>query len=250
MLVREGDARTETIDLWLACCLAGIAGALNAAAFYAVGFFSANMTGNISILSDHLALAQWRTGVFYASIFLVFIGGAICAALMISAGRRRRMWRIYAYGILTEAILLAALGGADLWLPLHWRAPFVVLGLAFLMGFQNAIGTRISGARVRTTHVSGLATDIGIEMAAFIDAARGRDIEEDAARNLAKLRLHGCTVLSFLLGGVVGVVLYRAIGGYMIMLSGAILGAIAVSAIAQSRRMTHARSRAAGIAEP
>jgi uncharacterized membrane protein YoaK (UPF0700 family) len=240
MLVREGDERTDTIDLWLACCLAGIAGALNAAAFYAVGFFSANMTGNISILSDHLALSQWATGAFYAAIFLVFIGGAVSAALMISAGRRRRMRRIYAYGILTEAILLTALGGADLWLSADWRAPCVVLGLAFLMGFQNAIGTRISGARVRTTHVSGLATDIGIELAAAIDVALGCDIEDDASRNRGKLRLHASTVLSFLLGGIAGVVLYRAAGGYMIILSGAVLGAIAVSAVVQSRRMTHA----------
>jgi uncharacterized membrane protein YoaK (UPF0700 family) len=240
MLVREGDERNETIDLWLACCLAGIAGALNAAAFYAVGFFSANMTGNISILSDHLALSQWATGLFYAAIFLVFIGGAVSAALMISAGRRRGMRHIYAYGILIEAILLTVLGGADLWLTDHWRATCVVLGLAFLMGFQNAVGTRISGARVRTTHVSGLATDIGIELAAAIDMLRGRETDDDAAPNLGKLRLHVCTVLSFLLGGVAGVVLYRAVGGYMIMLSGAILGAIAMSAIAQSRRMTHA----------
>lgn len=241
MLVREGDERTDTIDLWLACCLAGIAGALNAAAFYAVGFFSANMTGNISILSDHLALSQWATALFYATIFLMFITGALCAGLMINEGRRRRMRRIYAFGILAEAVLLAALGGADLWLTDHWRVPGVVLGLAFLMGFQNAIGTRISGARVRTTHVSGLATDIGIELAAAIDAARGRDIEDDAVRNVGKLRLHVGTVLSFLLGGVAGVVLYRASSGYMIILSGAILAAIAVSAIAQSQRMTHAR---------
>jgi uncharacterized membrane protein YoaK (UPF0700 family) len=33
----------------------------------------------------------------------------------------------------------------------------------FLMGLQNAVVTRISNARVRTTHVSGTATDIGIE---------------------------------------------------------------------------------------
>jgi len=238
MLVREGDERNETIDLWLACCLAAIAGALNAAAFYAVGFFSANMTGNISILSDHLALTQWGAGLVYATIFLVFITGSVSASLLISAGRRRRMRRIYADCIMLEGILLAALGGADLWLADRWRAPCVVLGLAFLMGFQNAVGTRISGARVRTTHVSGVATDIGIELAGVIDMLRGRQIDEDAAGMLGKLRLHAGTVLSFLLGGVAGVVLYRAAGGYMIMLAGAALLAIAV---APSRRMTHRR---------
>ncbi len=51
MLIREGADRNDTIDLLLAGCLAGIAGALNTAAFYTVGFFSANMTGNVSARS-------------------------------------------------------------------------------------------------------------------------------------------------------------------------------------------------------
>lgn len=64
MLISQGAARNERINLNLACSLAMIAGALNAAAFYAVGFFSANMTGNVSSLSDHLATAHWGQAVF------------------------------------------------------------------------------------------------------------------------------------------------------------------------------------------
>ena len=47
MLTREGSNRNELIDRRLAAYLAAVAGALNAAAFSAVGFFSANMTGNV-----------------------------------------------------------------------------------------------------------------------------------------------------------------------------------------------------------
>lgn len=65
MLVQQGTARNERIDLNLACTLAAIAGALNASAFYSVGFFSANMTGNVSVLSDHIAIGQWWSGMFY-----------------------------------------------------------------------------------------------------------------------------------------------------------------------------------------
>ncbi len=62
MLVSQGATRNERVNLNLACSLALIAGALNAAAFYAVGFFAANMTGNVSALSDHLATEQWGAG--------------------------------------------------------------------------------------------------------------------------------------------------------------------------------------------
>ncbi len=66
------------------------------------------------------------------------------------------------------------------------------------MGLQNAVVTRISDARVRTTHVSGMATDIGIELGIAFDILRGRDRETDAAHNRSKLRLHLYTIAAFL----------------------------------------------------
>lgn len=229
MLIREGGDRTEAIDQWLASCLACIAGALNAAAFYAVGFFSANMTGNVSSLSDHIALGQWGPGAFYLGIILAFIAGSMSSTLLISAGRRRRIHRIYAYSIFAEAVLLGALGCADLWLLHRWRDPVLVLGLAFLMGLQNAVVTRISGARVRTTHVSGMATDIGIELATAIDILRGHETRDSAAQTWGKMRLHFYTILSFLAGGIAGIVIYRAIGGYLLIMSAFLLLIIALA---------------------
>src|ERR1700733_12935131 len=76
MLIAHGHARTIDVDRRLACYLAAIAGALNAAAFHAVGFFAANMTGNVSALSDHMATGEWLIGLFYLAILLVFIAGA------------------------------------------------------------------------------------------------------------------------------------------------------------------------------
>lgn len=234
MLVREGDERHEILDLGLGSCLATVAGALNAAAFYAVGFFSANMTGNLSTLSDHLALGE-SSAPFYASILLTFILGAIAAALLISAGRRRRMKSIYGYCILLEAVLLAALGCADHWFLEELRVPVIVLGLAFLMGLQNAVGTRVSRSKVRTTHVSGMATDVGIELAAVIDLLRGR-ADEETGTQLRNLRLHASTLLSFMVGGILGVVIYRAVDGYLLILCALILAAVGAWTIAQTRR--------------
>lgn len=237
MLVSQGPSRNARIDLNLACSLAAVAGALNAAAFYAVGFFSANMTGNVTTLSDHLATGQFLAGLFYLGIVLAFILGAGVSTLLINAGRRRGVHGIYAYSILCESILLVALGGGDLWLGPGWRVPVVVLGLAFLMGLQNAVVTRISDARVRTTHVSGMATDIGIELGTAFDILRGRDSAVDAPHNRVKLRLHFYTIMSFLIGGVAGVLLYQALAGYMMMLAGALLFGIAMTGISRSRRV-------------
>jgi len=235
MLVQQGALRSDAIDRQLACTLAGVAGALNASAFYSVGFFSANMTGNVSSLSDHLALGEWHSGLFYFTIVLAFILGAMLSTLSINIGRRRGARGIYALTILLEASLLVVLGGADLWIRGDFRIPVVVLGLSFLMGLQNAVVTRISDARVRTTHVSGMATDIGIELGMLIDIAFGLEPDVEAGPIRARLRLHAETILAFLVGGTIGVLLYRSLGGYLLWIAAAILALMAGAALARTR---------------
>ncbi len=250
MLVRQGEARNGDVDRRLACTLAAVAGALNTAAFHAVGFFSANMTGNVSSLSDHAALGEWLTGALYLVIVLAFVGGASVSTLLINAGRRRQIREIYAFSILAEAALIALLGCAELLLPEVQRGPVLILGLSFLMGLQNAVVTRISDARVRTTHVSGMSTDIGIELAMLFDIARGRELRADAAPYWSKLRLHAQTVLSFLGGGVIGVLVYRAIGTLLLFAAAALLFALASAAIFQVRVLRNALKLLEGKASP
>lgn len=231
MLISQGAARNDRINLSLACSLAAIAGALNAVAFYAVGFFAANMTGNVSALSDHLATRQWEASLFFIAIIVVFILGATLSSLLINAGRRRDIASIYAWSILIEAVLLALLGCVNLWLLAVWRGSFMVLGLALLMGLQNATVTRISNARVRTTHISGMATDLGIELGIAIDILRRREKDEQSAENFARLKLHICTIAAFLIGGVLGVLVYQAVAGYLLIACAAMLFLIAVYGI-------------------
>jgi uncharacterized membrane protein YoaK (UPF0700 family) len=235
MLISQGAARNERINLNLACSLAMIAGALNAAAFYAVGFFSANMTGNVSSLSDHAATAQWGSAVFFLAVVMVCILGAAMSSILINAGRRRGIAGIYAYSILVEAILLAILAAADIWLLTTWRPPLLTLGLAFLMGLQNATVTRISDARVRTTHVSGMATDIGIEIGIAVDILRGKELDAHAAENRTRLKLHVWTIVAFLLGGILGVIAYREVGGYLLLICAGLLFAISLNGIRHGR---------------
>jgi uncharacterized membrane protein YoaK (UPF0700 family) len=231
MLVHEGSGRTEAFDRSLAVSLAAIAGALNAAAFHAVGFFSANMTGNVSTFSDRIASGHLTIAFGFFAIVIAFIAGATVSSLLINAGRRSKVPAIFAYSILVEAVLLAPLGLADIWLPEIWRVPVLVMGLSFLMGLQNAVVTRISNARVRTTHVSGMATDIGIELGNLLDVARGREASGDQSGSRSKLLLHIQTVAAFLFGGVIGVILYSVIGSGIFLIAAIVLFCIAMSGI-------------------
>ena len=196
---------------------------MNAAGFYAVGVFSSNMTVNVSSLADHLALADLVATLPHLGLVAAFVLGAAASAVLLNAGRRRGMAHIYALSILAEAALLAGLACAVL----------LSYGLSFLMGMQNAVVTRISNARVRTTHVTGMVTDIGIELGNLLDLAwhrrglRGRDAEYNAG----KLLLHGVTVLSFLGGGVAGVLAYRRLGPLFLFGAALLLLLLAVPGI-------------------
>ncbi|WP_108397070.1 YoaK family protein [Devosia submarina] len=228
MLIREGDQRDFSIDIRLATLLAGVAGALNAAGFQAGGLFSANMTGNVSALSDHLGLGNWGIAALFGALILAFITGAFVSGLLIEFGRRRGVRAIYAFSITVEAILLLLLGALRIVFP-DLGAGHLVLGLSFIMGLQNAATTRISNARVRTTHVSGMATDIGLGLAALLGAGTDRE------NALVRLRLYTQTIIAFFLGGILGAVLYLSIGGYVLVITAAILFAVALPEVRRAR---------------
>jgi uncharacterized membrane protein YoaK (UPF0700 family) len=235
MLVQVGEARGVSVDFRLGSTLAAVAGALNAAAFHAVGFFSANMTGNVSLISDHFATGDFSPGLFVFLIVVSFVLGAALSTLLVNAGRRRKVTGIYAYSILLEASLLVALGFVDIFANAGARTSLLVFGLSFLMGLQNAVVTRISNARVRTTHVSGMATDIGIGIGMLCDIALGREPRNESDQIASKLLLHLNIVASFLVGGFAGVIIYREFGAALLFIAAGVLYILAVPGILRTR---------------
>lgn len=229
MLVHEGEARTRAKDESLAWTFASLAGALNAAGFYAFGSYSSNMTGNVSALADHLGLGDLRLALYALALVATFVAGAMVATLLIGIGRERCLRGVYAYGVLAEAVMLAALGAVAPWLPADGRGAVLALGLSFLLGLQNATVTQITDARVRTTHVTGMVTDIGIGLANLL--------ERRPAADRAKLRLHLVTVSAFLAGGILGVLLYRCLGTALLLVVAGLLAMLAIPGISSARRL-------------
>jgi uncharacterized membrane protein YoaK (UPF0700 family) len=230
MLIKVGDDRTSNIDLVLAGLLSSMAGALNAVGFLIAGSFTANMTGNISASADHLANGAILTSLSFMGLVVAFIFGASIAALVIQAGERKHIRSIYALAIAAEALILLLLGVALALSSADAHETFLVIVLSFVMGLQNAVTTMISRARVRTTHVSGMATDIGIELAALIGNDQSR---HDA---VPKLKLHSLTLASFAAGGVLGALLFQFVGSWLFVFAATILLLIAVPEALRAHR--------------
>jgi uncharacterized membrane protein YoaK (UPF0700 family) len=83
--------------------------------------------------------------------------------------------------------------------------------LCFIMGLQNAVITKISKAEIRTTHVTGLVTDAGIELGKLLYINRSTD-KSPVLANRQRLRLHALLIGCFFTGGLAGAIGFKFAG--------------------------------------
>ncbi|HEY8359611.1 MAG TPA: YoaK family protein [Ramlibacter sp.] len=208
--------RTRTTNRQLGGVLAFVAGAVNAGGFLAVGRYTSHMTGAISSLADELVLGDLLLASGALAMLVAFVAGAMSTALMVNWGRRRQLHGQYALPLLAEAALLLAFGvlGTRLRTGYELVAPATVLLLCFVMGLQNAIITKASQAEIRTTHMTGIVTDIGIELGRLVYRNHAPELDRvhfvKADRDRLSIHL---TILSlFIVGGVCGALAFKAFG--------------------------------------
>jgi uncharacterized membrane protein YoaK (UPF0700 family) len=215
LLVREGALRSESLNRQLAWAMAFVAGAVNAGGFLAVSHYTSHMTGVVSSMADELADGDLATALAALAMMLSFLAGAFMCTTLISFGQRRRMRSRYALTLAFEAVLMLVFGfmGNRLQQEIQFTLPMTVMLLCFIMGLHNAVTSIISGAAVRTTHLTGTITDIGIELSRLtyvnVHHRRGR---ERIVANRQKLTLLLLILASFLGGGVVGALGFKHIG--------------------------------------
>lgn len=224
----------------LGVALAFVAGAANAGAFLSVKVYTSHMTGIVSSLADHIALGDVRLALAALGAVTLFLLGAMTSAVMITAARRRSMRSQFALPLLLEACLFLVFGvlGSTLGGTGEIFIPVAVLLLCFMMGLQNAVITKISGAVVRTTHLTGIITDLGIELGRLIYWNRRPGLEADpVVADLDRIKTLGALVLAFLGGGVSGALGFKQVGFMATVPLAAILFALsAVPVIDDLRR--------------
>ncbi|WP_181704971.1 YoaK family protein [Chthonobacter rhizosphaerae] len=220
--------RTDAGDAQLGLLLTFVAGAINAGGFFAVGQYTSHVTGILSGVADNLALGAVALAAAGAAAVLAFVAGAATSAVLVNLARIRRQAGPFAYPLLLEAVLLAAFGLSGLPASGFMTVATAVPLLSFVMGLQNATVTKISGARVRTTHMTGVATDIGIELGRLTirrlggEAARAAGVTADRR----KLALLSGLLGAFLAGGITGAVGFGISGVVFALPLAALLAAL------------------------
>ena len=210
-----GKHRSLSANRQLGLTLCFVAGAINAGGFLAVHQYTSHMTGIVSSIADNLALGTKDLGVAGLAALLSFIVGASCSTVLIIYSRRRKMNSEYALPLLLEAVLLLIFGpmGARIDMTGGVFVSLTVMLLAFIMGLQNAVITKLSSAEIRTTHVTGIVTDIGIELGKLLSARVAPSAPSvTGVPGVARLRLLAALVGCFFAGGVIGALGFRWIG--------------------------------------
>lgn len=196
----------------LAITLAWVAGYTNTITVLSCGHVTSHVSGTTSDLGRNAAAAHWAMALFALFLLTTFVTGAAVAGLSTEYGRRRAWESIYVLPMAVEAVLLAAFA---LTVEFHDGSGtargallYAMTGLASMaMGLQNATITRISSGVVRTTHVTGVATDLGLEAVQFLLwlKDRHRNMPPYAPRALLRsARAHPTTSRLALLASIIG----------------------------------------------
>lgn len=215
----------------LAVTLAWVAGYTNILTLLICAYPTSHVTGTLSNWGRHLVEARWGLLLVGTHLLGTFVLGAMVSTAFTEIGRRRGWESIYVLPIATQAALLSAFAllvefgdaGSFESGPLF----FALTGLASAaMGLQNATITRISSGVVRTTHMTGVLTDLGSEIvnvalvladrvvgrregthAAIMAAASGHATAWAAIRaspSARRLALLACVAGSFAVGAALG----------------------------------------------
>ena len=197
--------RTHTQNLRIASLLSFVAGAVNVVGFVAIGRLTTNVTGHFAFFMGDVRDQQWDDALIFFVFIFAFFGGAFVSNTLIELSHRYRHFNSYLLPVLLEFILMGsvALAGAQLQ---SWQPDSIAMLLLFAMGLQNAMVTKISKAVVRTTHLTGLFTDLGIEMSQWFFHKK----TEEHARLRPIIQLRMLIISCFFAGGLVGGLLYSS----------------------------------------
>ena len=179
-------------------------------------------------MSLAIANANIQEVIHLLLVMASFIVGAAYSGLVIG-NTALQLGRRYSVALITESALL--------FVSMYLLNNESLAGHFFASaacGLQNAMTSTYSGAVVRTTHVSGLFTDLGVALGLRL---RGHKTD------LRKVILYGILITGFIVGGVAGSLLFARVAFSAIVVPGALTALIAVGywAFLQNQMRVHSK---------
>lgn len=206
--------------------MAFLAGAMNAGGWFAVKQYTGHVSGEMSLAADSLFLGNWRDAFIALFCVVSFVLGAAHSNWTILWAKRQRFRSGYGLSLWLEAMYLLIFGLLGLGLSYYgnlFASPTLLL-LCFIMGMHNTVLSVLSGGAIRSTHMTGSATDLGIELSKVLYYRRSTNPRlPDVSVNRPKMKLFLGMLFSFLIGGLVGAWGYHQVGHHFTIPIAAVL---------------------------
>ncbi|WP_242927916.1 YoaK family protein [Pontibacter vulgaris] len=218
MLRHTGHRRNFKHNIRLAALLCLTAGFVNIAGLLAFAVLTTNVTGHIAYFADSLSQADFRLARIIGLWMFLFLLGAFASSFIINRVGRNQTFA-YTLPILIEigVLSLNAIYGKRYSGSVPEQEIYAG-SLLFAMGLQNAMVSMISGSVVRTTHLTGIFTDLGIDLAA---ATLPASVHKPGLQQRITLRL--VIIFMFLAGAVAGGYLYPLLSYHIFFIPAGIL---------------------------
>lgn len=219
MFRHKGKHRTFIQNLKLASLLSFVAGIVNVSGFFAINTLTTNVTGHFAYFADELVKNRWQQAQIFLLYIIAFFLGAFFSGLAVEYVAKRKPGYMYVIPLLLEMAILTVVSLLSI-IVLQAHAHLIAGMLLFAMGMQNALVTSVSNSVVRTTHLTGLFTDLGIELSQlFFYKEPGQKLKLKSS-----IRLRLAIISFFFLGCLVGGYGYFMFGMAILLLAVLCLG--------------------------
>jgi uncharacterized membrane protein YoaK (UPF0700 family) len=188
------------------------------AGFLSVQRLTTNVTGHFAFFVDEVFKFNfWEGFIFFLYIFFFFLGSFI-SNIIVEIVTKVNDKLIYIIPLIIESIILfsIAIFGQSL---VDKNPNLLAFSLLFAMGMQNSLVTTISNATVRTTHLTGLFTDLGIELSQLFFYTKN----EQKVKLYSSIKLRLTIISFFFLGGLLGGIFYTTLKLYILAIAGILL---------------------------
>ncbi len=204
MLRKYSNSRSLRDNLQLAALTAFSAGMVNVTSLIIFFAFTSNVTGHYAILAEELSKGNWyQAMVVFGWLFFFFYGNFVANFCVISIQKSRYI--AHAVPLVLEIMCLLAVGvyGEYYYVESLLETEILIGVMLFAMGLQNGLTASISNFSVKTTHLTGLTTDLGILASMF---TKKRYFKKKELRDKAKVLI--LIAASYLSGGIIAGVIY------------------------------------------
>lgn len=206
MFRHQGKSRTSKHNLRIATILSFVAGIVNVTGFLSFKRLTTNVTGHFALFINDIENFKFWKGTIYFLYIFAFLFGSFLSSLLIEMFRENKKLNVFVLPTIIECIILISIAVMSNFTQIKYP-DLVVCLMLFAMGLQNSYVTKISKAVVRTTHLTGLFTDLGIELSQLFFPKTHPF--RDKLKATIKLRI---SIISFFFaGGLVGGFLYSEV---------------------------------------